>query len=264
MKGQKAFAGTRYLFASLLFWKRHILVRVECVKLLLFVFRRDVVGRTLFKTGCWDKPITEYLLGKINKIPINVIDVGANLGYYSCMFSLESSADSKILAVEPDDENFYILLKNIKLNSLKNIATRKLAISDCSGYGYIERYKSSNRGKHHLIEDSLADESVSIFTLDELLLENFQRGEQIDFLKIDIEGHELRALRGGQETLNRTKNLIIEYLPELYTQSEKDELRKMLKDNFKYYFHDVNGFMEQSSLDPIISSQDPLNIIAYK
>jgi len=110
----------------------------------------------------------------------------------------------------------------------------------------------------------LVDESVSILTLDELLLENFRLGEQIDFLKIDIEGHELRALRGGQETLNRTKNLIIEYLAELYTQSVKGEIRKMLKDNFKYYFYDINGFVERAFIDELMLKTEPLNIIASK
>jgi FkbM family methyltransferase len=264
MQDQKKFSGIMYLFASLALWKPYILVKTECIQMSLYVFRRDVVGRTLYKTGCWDKPITEYLLGKINKTPINVIDVGANLGYYSCLFSLKSSINSRIIAIEPDNENFNILLKNIELNSLKNINAKRVAVGDISGPAHIKKYKTSNRGKHQLVKGAAIDNNVEAVTLDDLLIENFRPNEKIDFLKIDIEGYELRALRGAQEMLKRTKNIIIEYLPEEYDSSDRNEMRIMLGSNFKYYLYDAGGGIKQASIDEILSSQEPVNIIAYK
>lgn len=132
-----------------------------------------------------------------------ILDVGANIGNHSLYFATECKA-KKIYAFEPIPTTFSILKKNIELNHLENIISPfNVGLSSKATSGIIKKYSMENIGAT-IVEQS-KDGNLALARLDDVDLSAFER---IDFLKIDIEGHEIEMLKGAMETLKRFKPTI--------------------------------------------------------
>ena len=59
-----------------------------------------------------------------------VIDLGANIGYYTCILAKLVGKDGKVFAFEPDPRNLKLLEKNIKVNEYNNVVIVDKAVSD--------------------------------------------------------------------------------------------------------------------------------------
>ena len=140
------------------------------------------------------------------------VDIGAHIGRYTLMAARYAS---KVIAIEPDPSNFLLLRENIALNSFSNIITLQLALSRDQG-----RYRLYVAGGSDTARSSLEPEwrldtagrrkgvEVTGESLDNLI---DSLGLQIiDWLKIDVEGHEVSVLEGGRYALAKTKRLILE------------------------------------------------------
>jgi len=128
-----------------------------------------------------------------------VIDGGAYFGDTALWFSKHVGESGKVFAFEPLEYNFEILKKNIIENSLNNMIT---AVK--KGIGEVEqRLNISGFGSGATIIscESSKGESVDITTIDKFVMVN--KIEHVNFIKMDIEGAELSALKGAQETLKK-------------------------------------------------------------
>jgi FkbM family methyltransferase len=133
------------------------------------------------------------------------VDVGGHIGTTVIPFL---KIFRSCVAFEPTQENYNFLVENVKANHLESrCILRKLGCSDKvrsgntrmhsggnSGCFYFE--ESSNNQNEHYVETVCMDDDPDIQMLD------------IDFIKIDTEGHELFVLRGAEQTLLRCKPLI--------------------------------------------------------
>lgn len=139
-----------------------------------------------------------------------VIDVGAQVGRYSIIASKLVQNEGKVIAVEPEPLNFKLLEANIKLHKAENIIPINCALTDTEGYTKL--WLGKTPGWHSLVPNSninLTGDFVNVRcrTLDSLLR---KLGiQQIDWLKIDVEGAELMVLSGGLFALKNSKNLKI-------------------------------------------------------
>ncbi len=146
------------------------------------------------------------------------VDVGANIGKYTVMVARKLGSRGKVVAIEPEPENFRLLQKNIELNGLTNVIPVRLACFEKNGPAnlYID---SANPGGHsimtsdampmgHTIHDDNKSIEVDGDTLDHILQE-FALGP-ISLIKIDVEGAEARVLAGATSTLERRPKLIFE------------------------------------------------------
>ena len=138
-----------------------------------------------------------------------VVDVGANMGAFSIRAAKFAGASGSVLAIEPESTNFALLTHNIRLNRLANIKTLKLALGDKEGMITLNVYRSrgSNsviRRKGEILERT---ESVHLEKLDHTVAEWGAR--RVDVLKIDTEGVELSVLKGGLESLRRSRPKIV-------------------------------------------------------
>ena len=70
---------------------------------------------------------TELILKQVKSGDI-IVDVGANIGYYTVLFADKVGKKGKIIAIEPDPINFEILQKNIKENKLFNVVAVQAAV----------------------------------------------------------------------------------------------------------------------------------------
>jgi len=151
---------------------------------------------------------------------MRVVDVGANIGYYTTLFSRLVGKTGSIIAFEPDPTNFSILQKNCSANGCTNVKLENLALSDRAGSAKL--YLSEvNRGDHRMSSDDDNLETIEIKTarLDEFL----QDEEEFDLLKMDIQGHEFHALKGMGDLLDRQGiTVVMEFWPKALKEAGSD------------------------------------------
>lgn len=156
------------------------------------------------------------LLTEINRmfVPRSFWDVGANIGYYS-WFLRTKVPDLELRLFEPDRNNVQLIERTIEINGIRNSTLRSVAISDRVGAAdltiddltgassTLERAETSFCQQHWGVRgESLV---VPVVTIDS------ERGgtASVDLIKIDVEGHEERVLRGACETLRQDQPIIL-------------------------------------------------------
>lgn len=169
----------------------------------LFINPQDAgIAPYLISYGVYEPLETKLFLEKLRPGMV-VIDVGANIGYYSIMASKNIGPLGKVLAFEPEENNFKLLLKNIEINECKNIILVKKAISDRDGFSELFIHRD-NLGMHSLVSDSSQNgpirQNVETITLDAFIEQNI-KNSRIDIIKIDVEGAEGRVLKGAKALL---------------------------------------------------------------
>lgn len=142
------------------------------------------------------------LLKKISSYignPKIIYDIGANIGNHSIYFSKRHSPD-KIVLIEPFSEAIRHLLINVSLNyhSCFDLSYLGFGVSLKSGTATIQPPSQFNIGLTKLIPGN--NGAVPLVTVDSISSENL-----IDFVKIDVEGMEMDALLGMQNTISRCK-----------------------------------------------------------
>jgi len=179
----------------------------------IFLNAKDrVISPFIKRHKMWDPFQTKVFCQEIKNGNV-VIDIGANVGYYSMLASKLVGSKGLVLAFEPEESNYRLLKKNIRVNGLKNVRTYQLAVSDNSGTATL--YKcSKNHGDHRLYNsgDGRKENTVRTVSLDDFM---DNKVKKVDFIKMDIQGWELKVLRGMKRTITRNPPLkmITEFWP---------------------------------------------------
>jgi FkbM family methyltransferase len=138
-----------------------------------------------------------------------VVDVGANLGYYSLLASKSVGPSGKVIAMEPNSENCRLLLSSLRLGGITNVELIPVACDRSTGWAYYSTHVGSNGG---LIDggDLLAHPGVVVptFRLDDLV------AGPVGFLKMDVEGAEGRVVTGATRLIERDRPIITTELKE--------------------------------------------------
>jgi FkbM family methyltransferase len=201
-----------------------------------------------FMTGHEDE-IEEYFNPKDGEI---IVDVGAHIGHYTIISSKRVGPNGKVIAIEAHPDNFEMLNRNIKLNKLTNIIPLNYAVysketklklylpDEELGYtmhhstmlNYVStKYKIETEGKY--VE-------VNANTLDNLLFQQQQKQngishENINWIKIDVEGAEFEVLKGATSILSKSKDIAL--LIEVHGKDNYKPIVEFLKTyNFKIEF----------------------------
>jgi len=154
------------------------------------------------------EPIETLLFKNLVRSGDVVLDVGANIGWYTTLAG-ELVGSGKVYAFEPVDIVASELQKNVNLNQLTNVTVQQIALSDRSGFGHIW-FAVEDWGLSSLIQRNplkSIKHSIELQTLDDWVKEN--RMKTITFIKCDIEGAETLFLKGGMTTLQRFQPLIM-------------------------------------------------------
>ena len=192
--------------------------------------KKDYISNSIIKTGCWEPTITNLFGNILERKRDNVIfDVGSNIGYYSI---LSSKYAKMVYSFEGLKENNNLLMESIKINNLTNIQVYNNCISDkkefYEPFNNIDFNNCGNIGGLSFIKSETNSYCESI-TLDDFIEENHI--EKIDLMKIDIEGGELKAIKGCLRTLSKNiiDNIIIEISP--CFNDDSNEILSILKNN---------------------------------
>jgi FkbM family methyltransferase len=153
-------------------------------------------------------PLETRFLKKAVKPGWVAVDVGANIGYYSLLFSKLVGPMGKVYAFEPSSVIWEKLSRTIALNSPTNLHALKLALSDSSGKVSLVTGPLGNLGKTHLGSmGTQCSDFVDQVTLDSFAEQNAL--SRLDVMKVDIEGCEERLLVGGTKTIQRFKPVLL-------------------------------------------------------
>lgn len=202
------------------FRRSYLVKRVYNFKLRLSLHDHGI-GRTLILFG---KRELEHklMLDLIIKSGFTILDLGANIGYYSIIESILVGPQGTVIAVEPSPTNYIQLLYNLSLNKITNTQTIPAAISTSDGIEtfYLSKYSNlntfhqdDNHGKHQY-------EPYPVRTLRLSSLKLFN----IDLIRMDVEGHEvpiLRSLVEDHEQFPRLPSIIFETHTSKYTPNNQ-------------------------------------------
>lgn len=145
-----------------------------------------------------------------------VLDAGANIGGFVVQAAKVLNNTGQIYAFEPNADNIKTLQKNLKLNDITNCEIIDLGL--WSETKKMEFFISHRPGEHTLInyDDTTSFQKKGVLQINCDKLDNIVQRykiEKIDYLKMDIEGAEIEALKGGKQCLsNFNPFLLIEAL----------------------------------------------------
>ena len=166
----------------------------------------------LFLHGSYEEFETETVKKIIKKGDI-VLDVGANIGYYTLIFAKLVGKDGMVFAFEPEPTNFDLLKKSVTINGYKNVILIRKALSDRTGKTKLF-LSEVNLGDHMIMDTKENRNSIEI---DTITGEDYFRdlNKKINFIKMDIQGAEIDALRGMSSLLQKMNEIkiMIEFAP---------------------------------------------------
>jgi FkbM family methyltransferase len=166
------------------------------------VVPREVMNKALFLYGTFEISETR-LVQSFLRSGMTMIDVGANIGYYTLIAARMVGPSGVVHCFEPNSEVRLRLERNVRLNELENVFVHDHAMTRQSGH--IKFYVSAvpeNSGISSIVPGTgLGTEGTSVpcISLDDFV-ERLPNG-RADLLKMDIEGAELDVIEGGRKTL---------------------------------------------------------------
>jgi FkbM family methyltransferase len=201
-----------------------------------------------------DEVVTADIFEKYLKSGMIVLDLGANIGFYTLLASSLVGPKGKVFAFEPSPYNTNLIRASVKENSFTNIVIVEAAVFDHVGKATL--YLSPDYISEHSLFDynyssgphaSVKKIEVKTTTIDHYL-ENNVGSLKADFIKMDIEGSESRALEGMKKVLEFNKHLII--VTEFWFNGFKHDkrnprnfLENLQKLNFK--IHHIDEFEQR-------------------
>jgi len=160
-----------------------------------------------------------------------VVDVGANIGYYTLLMAKRCK---RVYAIEPDKRSFLILKKNVGVNKLKNVVLLNMAAGDKKEKKYLV-WDENNQGNSQISDKN--GERVLIDTLDNIL----RKEQKISLIKVDTQGWEAKVVEGAKKIMKRElPTLFLEYTPGEYIDNK---MINFLKNNYQNIWS-INDFAE--------------------
>jgi len=200
--------------------KQHSVRLVQCNDLLLLLEPAwdhpdsQVVDRSIVECGDWEAEQQNFLLATARSLISDFaceaifIDVGAYLGLYALRMA-QSGLFQKIIAIEGDRRNYAQLRANVFINRLdRTIDCLEIAVSDHvwdMHFRYSEAHPVGNRGGvGHTEHDLHLAEKKKTVPIDNVV----SASGSLIVAKIDVEGHEIRVIRGMQRLIDNNRVLL--------------------------------------------------------
>jgi FkbM family methyltransferase len=158
-------------------------------------------------SGWLNLPVTCLLL-KLLRPGMNVVDVGANIGFYTLLSAKAVGRTGRVWGFEPEAQNFGLMAKSIQASGFGNIEPIQTALADRPGQSRLYLAPASEPNAHTLTRDrGVGSVDVLATSLDEFWL---ARGAvRLDLLKIHVFGDEPVVLRGAMRVLRECRPMVL-------------------------------------------------------
>lgn len=154
------------------------------------------------------EPSTTKLLKSMIGDSMIIVDIGANIGYYTLLFGHAVGPSGRVFAVEPEPRNYDLLRANVRESLLNNITLLNYAVGSKDA---VSKLFVANQSNVHTLVKGQKPESkyvkVQEKTLDSIVRE--VGASNVDLVRMDVEGYEVEILKGAAETLSRYKPIVI-------------------------------------------------------
>ena len=200
------------------------------------------VGYQIFKKSSCELDEVEFILKILDAQKqlygegVVAIDCGANIGTQTIMWSRHMQGWGTVISIEPQERIFYALAGNITINNCFNVSAIWAAVGEETGiinipalnyftptsFGSLELKAPRGEGRQGEIIGQAVNYSekntvpVRLMKLDELNL------NRLDFIKMDIEGMEIEALKGAE-------NIIDKFKPTIFVEMLKSDQNKLME-----------------------------------
>lgn len=191
------------------------------------------ISNVLYHVGHREKAFMSILYNEINEGDV-CIDLGANIGYTTLYMCDRVGESGKVYAIEPDPWNVSLLIENINQNNFtKRTELCPIAISDKKAE--IEFWQSN---KSNLSSVQKTKHSTSCININCESLNTFlEDRKHPNFIKMDIEGHEVKVFEGGLDYFDKNTGptkFLLEVHPHFY--NDDNDFEKILTEYFKLGF----------------------------
>jgi FkbM family methyltransferase len=219
----------------------------------MYVDTRDVsLAPHILLDGNWESWVSDLFLQMV-KPGMTVLDVGANIGWFSLLAAQNVGPQGRVIAFEPDPNTHGLVTDTLEINGFRDRAiVLKAAVSDEPGEATFYRWSQHHGSNGLVINDDIRREfpeqveeiKVEVITIDDVIAE---AGGNVDVIKIDAEGAEPNVLRGAQRVLAANPNvrILLEYRPPC-----APVLRAMRDDGFA-----IALLTHQGDLVPVLDEQ---------
>lgn len=133
-------------------------------------------------------------------------DIGANVGFFSLMAARLVGPAGRVVAFEPEPDIHEALVRSARANELANLEAHKLALSDREGE--LPFYRARDGTASSLVPEAPGKEAryertlvTPVTTLDKLVADGKIEAKGVTLCKVDVEGEEVRTVRGMLDTL---------------------------------------------------------------
>ena len=189
-------------------------------------------GALIYYQGV-SEPETKALLSSVLKSADTVFDIGAHIGEYSIIAARIVGNAGRVHAFEPNPNLYKVLQRNLELNAIDNCIPNSVALADRHGELLLDAAGDPSEG-HIRNDDSNASAGKS-FRVKVVTLDDYWSAigrPKVNFIKMDIEGAELLALKGAVQLLSAHEEIVL--LGEALEHTTR---------RFGYDFQELNNFL---------------------
>lgn len=142
----------------------------------------------------------------------HVVDAGANIGYIALLLSRIVGPAGVVHCFEPVPVTFDFLSNNLRALGLSNVRAYRAAVSDAAGTARMTTPDYAGGGENLYESHVVAGDAAGTFQVDVVRLDDAVGADapRVRFVKIDVEGHELAAVRGAERLLAHRPALLVE------------------------------------------------------
>jgi FkbM family methyltransferase len=160
----------------------------------------DLIQNYIYHFGVWEPGLTAWATNRLGPGD-TVIDVGANIGYFSLLSSIAVGPTGRVVAIEASPRIFRLLTANIQLNRLSNVRCVNVAASDKKGTVELFRGSTANCGETTTRPDLgfELEGTVGAVPLSEIL--TAEECAAVRLVKVDVEGAEHSVVAGMRRLL---------------------------------------------------------------
>ncbi len=190
-------------------FKPHGIVALDILKTRIYVDSEDIgVSRSLLMWGTYEDYVTNFLQKAVKKGMV-VLDVGANIGYYTILASRLVGDEGMVFAFEPEPRNYALLCQNLNANRCNNVLAVQKAVYRRNSQVKLHLDRT-NFGAHSLLSTNVFDHCDAI-EVEAVSLDDFfrDRGLNVDVVKMSVQGLEMGVLQGMTNMIRHHKDLKI-------------------------------------------------------
>jgi FkbM family methyltransferase len=188
--------------------------------------------QALMLSSAWEE-LTTRLFEEAIKEGNVILDLGANIGYFTLLAARLTGEKGRVYSFEPEPTNYSLLLKNIELNGYDNVVAMQKVVTDIAGKVKLF-IDSKDTGAHSIFRPGTSREYIEV---ESVVPDEFFKDKEhsIDVVKMDVEGAEASVLKGMERIIKENEKLVIfmEFYPGAIKRagsSPEEFARKLIED----------------------------------